>query len=103
MDRKITLFSEPEELVAWAEVYDKQLSPSIEDAEILLNYMEGHDYAIGTDAEGKMYRQDMAVENGEIEPFPIDDVIDIDVSAEEIRSTETEELKTAVRKKVEVR
>ena len=28
------------------------------------------------DAEGKMYRQDMAEENGEIEPFPIDDVID---------------------------
>ena len=60
----------------WAEVYDKQINPSIEDAALLLNYMEGHDYAIGTDAEGKMYRQDMAEENGEIEPFPIDDVID---------------------------
>lgn len=69
-------FSEPEELIAWAEVYDKQINPSIEDAALLLNYMEGHDYAIGMDAEGKMYRQDMAEENGEIEPFPIDDVID---------------------------
>ena len=75
-NRKITLFSEPEELIAWAEAYDKQITPSIEDAALLLNYMEGHDYAIGTDAEGKMYRQDMAEENGEIEPFPIDDVID---------------------------
>ena len=75
-NREITLFSEPEELIAWAEVYDKQINPSIEDAALLLNYMEGHDYAIGTDAEGKMYRQDMAEENGEIEPFPIDDVID---------------------------
>ncbi len=75
-NREITLFSEPEELIAWAEAYDKQLNPSIEDAALLLNYMEGHDYAIGTDAEGKMYRQDMAEENGEIEPFPIDDVID---------------------------
>ena len=44
----------------------------LEDAALLLNYMEGHDYAIGTDAEGKMYRQDMAEENGEIEPFPIE-------------------------------
>ena len=75
-NREITLFSEPEELIAWAEVYDKQINPSIEDAALLLNSMEGHDYAIGTDAEGKMYRQDMAEENGEIEPFPIDDVID---------------------------
>ena len=58
-NREITLFSEPEELIAWAEVYDKQINPSIEDAALLLNYMEGHDYAIGMDAEGKMYRQDM--------------------------------------------
>ena len=51
-NREITLFSEPEELIAWAEVYDKQINPSIEDAALLLNYMEGHDYAIGMDAEG---------------------------------------------------
>ena len=44
-NREITLFSEPEELIAWAEVYDKQINPSIEDAALLLNYMEGHDYA----------------------------------------------------------
>ena len=49
---------------------------SIEDAAILLNYMEGHDYAIGIDSDGKMYRQDVAEENGEIEPYSIDDVID---------------------------
>ena len=54
-NREITLFSEPEELIAWAEVYDKQINPSIEDAALLLNYMEGHDYAIGMDAEGKIF------------------------------------------------
>ena len=43
-NREITLFSEPEELIAWAEVYDKQINPSIEDAALLLNYMEGHDF-----------------------------------------------------------
>ena len=42
--------------------------------------MEGHDYAIGIDSDGKMYRQDVAEENGEIEPYPIDDVIDTAVS-----------------------
>ena len=77
MDAEVTLFSKPEELIAWADTFDILLNPSIEDAAILLNYMGGHDYAIGIDSDGKMYRQDVAEENGEIEPYPIDDVIDI--------------------------
>lgn len=76
MDMEITLFSKPEELIAWADTFDILLNPSIEDAAILLNYMKGHDYAIGIDSDGKMYRQDIAEENGEIELYPIDDVID---------------------------
>ena len=76
MDAEVTLFSKPEELIAWADTFDILLNPSIEDAAIMLNYMEGHDYAIGIDSDGKMYRQDVAEENGEIEPYPIDDVID---------------------------
>ena len=76
MDAEVMLFSKPEELIAWADTFDILLNPSIEDATILLNYMEGHDYAIGIDSDGKMYRQDEAEENGEIEPYPIDDVID---------------------------
>ena len=76
MDAEVTLFTKPEELIAWADTFDILLNPSIEDAAILLNYMEGHDYAIGIDSDGKMYRQDVAEENGEIEPYPIDDVID---------------------------
>ena len=76
MDAEVTLFSKPEELIAWADTFDILLNPSIEDAAILLNYMEGHDYAIGIDSDGKMYRQDVAEENGEKEPYPIDDVID---------------------------
>ena len=76
MDKELTIIAEPEELIAWAETFDILLNPSIEDAEILLNYMEGHDYAIGIDSEGKMYRQDVSEENGEVEPYQIDDVID---------------------------
>lgn len=59
MDVEVKLIAEPEELIAWADTYDILLNPSIEDAAILLNYMEGHDYAIGIDEDGKMYRQDM--------------------------------------------
>ena len=53
MDAEVTLFSKPEELIAWADTFDILLNPSIEDAAILLNYMEGHDYAIGIDSDGK--------------------------------------------------
>ena len=53
MDAEVTLFSKPEELIAWADTFDILLNPSIEDAAILLNYMEGHDYAIGIDSEGR--------------------------------------------------
>ena len=75
MDKELTIITEPDELIAWAETFDILLNPSIEDAEILLNYMEGHDYAIGIDYEGKMYRQDISEENGEVEPYQIDDVL----------------------------
>ena len=61
MDAEVTLFSKPEELIAWADTFDILLNPSIEDAAILLNYMEGHDYAIGIDSDGKMYRQILSV------------------------------------------
>ena len=44
MDAEVTLFSKPEELIAWADTFDILLNPSIEDAAILLNYMEGHDF-----------------------------------------------------------
>ena len=49
MDKELTIIAEPEELIAWADTFDILLNPSIEDAAILLNYMEGHDYAIGID------------------------------------------------------
>lgn len=76
MNEEISIFTKPEELIAWADKFDILLNPSMEDAEILLDYMAGHDYVIGIDAEGKMYRQDISEENSEIEPYQIDDVID---------------------------
>mgnify|MGYP000268678149 CR=1 FL=1 len=36
MDAEVTLFSKPEELIAWADTFDILLNPSIEDATILL-------------------------------------------------------------------
>jgi hypothetical protein len=76
MDKEVVLFTKPEELVAWAEEHDLLMDISKEDAKILLGYMEGHDYAIGSDSQGKLYRKDVAEENGEITEYSIDDVID---------------------------
>lgn len=57
MDKELTIITEPEELIAWADTFNILLNPSIEDAAILLNYMEGHDYAIGISfVDGKKYR-----------------------------------------------
>lgn len=76
MDREVTLFTKPEELIAWLDDNDLLMGLSENEAKILLDYMEGHDYAIGCDAAGKMVRKDIAEENGEVEDFSIDEVID---------------------------
>ena len=76
MDREVVLFTKPEELVAWADTHDALLNLSVEDADILLGYMEGHDYAIGRDTDGNLYRKDISEEPGETDPYSIDEIID---------------------------
>ena len=36
MDKELTIITEPEKLIAWADTFDILLNPSIEDAAILL-------------------------------------------------------------------
>ncbi len=76
VEREVLLFTKPEELIQWLDENDILMGISIEDAELLLGYMEGHDYAIGTDKKGKLIRQDLAEEDGDIEEYSIDDMID---------------------------
>lgn len=47
MKQEVKLFSEPEELVEWLDENDLLMWLEVEDAQILLDYMEGHDYGIG--------------------------------------------------------
>ena len=42
MDKELTIITEPEELIAWADTFDILLNPSIEDAAILLNAYLAH-------------------------------------------------------------
>ena len=76
MDKEVAIFAKPEELITWADQFDILLNITREEAELLLNYMEGHDYAIGHNEEGQLYQVDIAEENGEVMELKIDDIID---------------------------
>lgn len=75
MEKEVKLFTEPKELLNWLADNDILMNLSREDGQILLNYMEGHDYAIGT-CEGIMIRKDLSEEDGRVEEYTIDEVID---------------------------
>ena len=79
MDREVKLLTEPAELLAWVASCVPEFRMNREGAEILLNYMEGHDYRVGIDTEGNMVRVDVADTNNVVEAYSLDDLID-DVS-----------------------
>lgn len=79
MDREVKLLTEPAELLAWVASCVPEFRMNREGAEILLNYMEGHDYRVGIDTEGNMVRVDVADTNNAVEAYSLDDLID-DVS-----------------------
>lgn len=50
MEQEIELFTKPEEVIQWIQKSGLSFDFSVEDAEILLGYLEGHDYTIGQDS-----------------------------------------------------
>lgn len=75
MEKEITIES-PAMLKMWLQFNSLQMKISENEARILLDYMEGHDYSLLV-REDTLMRMDLGEENGEIEPYDIDDVIDI--------------------------
>ncbi len=69
--------TEQEELLKWMKEHEEFKVMNKEDAQILLNYMEGHDYRLGTDKDGSLVRVDINTDEYEAEPYSLDDVIDI--------------------------
>lgn len=67
-----------EELKDFQEKFSSGFHLTDKEAEIILGYMEGHDYMLG-EAQGKLYRGDLAEVVGTIcwEDFSMDDAIDI--------------------------
>lgn len=75
MDEEVKLLTEPEELVHWLTENETSLEVSVDEAALLLQYMEGHDYALGY-AGTSMIRKDLAEEQEEIQEYSICDAID---------------------------
>ena len=79
MDNEVKFLTEPAELLAWVASSVPEFRMNREGAEILLNYMEGHDYRVGVDPAGNMVRVDVSDANSLLEEYSLDDLID-DVS-----------------------
>ncbi len=79
MNKEVKILTEPEELLAWVADAEPAFQMNREGAEILLNYMEGHDYRVGIDDKGNMVRVDVSDIQETWEVYSLDDLID-DVS-----------------------
>ena len=77
MAKEENLITEPQELMKWMSEHDVLMDISTEDIQLILNYLDGHDYAMGTDKEGNLVRVDVAVEDGECIEYSLDEFIDL--------------------------
>ncbi len=73
----IGLITEPQELAKWMVEHDVLMDLSLEDIQLLLDYMGGHDYAMGIDPEGHLVRADMSLPEMEYTEYSLDDFIDL--------------------------
>ncbi len=76
-DVNITEIRQPEELVAFLQQNDIPIVMTDKEAELLLGYLEGHDYVVGFSA-GQLFRGDLDEVPGEIvwDDYTVDDLID---------------------------
>ena len=77
MKKEIKLIAEPQELMKWMAEHDVLMDLSKEDIQLLLDYMGGHDYAMGIDPEGQLMRVDMSLPEMEYTEYSLDDFIDL--------------------------
>ena len=77
MKKEIELIAEPQELMKWMAEHDVLMDLSKEDIQLLLDYMGGHDYAMGIDPEGQLVRVDMSLPEMEYTEYSLDDFIDL--------------------------
>ncbi len=76
MEQNIEFIAKPKELFLWMQEQEKFYDMSEEAADVLLGYLDGHDYAIGRDASGKLYWMNLAEDDVPAEEILLDEVID---------------------------
>lgn len=76
MVEEVRKLEKPEELLAWVTAAQLEMNLSTKDAEVILSYMEGHDYELGIRGS-ELVRVDIAEESPEIVPYTMDEVIDL--------------------------
>lgn len=78
MNKDVVRINQPGELIKWLSEHDNDLILSEPEADLLLGYIEGHDYQLVTQGD-KLYRVDLQEAEGEEElvDYPIEDVVDI--------------------------
>lgn len=76
-DVNITEIKQPEELLAFIQANSIEIIMTDKEAELLLGYMEGHDYVVGF-ANDRLYRGDLDEVPGEVvwDDYSVDDLID---------------------------
>lgn len=76
MSKEVELITKPEELMKWMAAHDVLIDLSTEDITLLLDYLEGHDYGLGTDKNDELIRIDLAPKEMEYDEYSVDDLID---------------------------
>ena len=77
MEKEVKFLTKPEELLGWVADAAPEFQMDQDGARILLNYMEGHDFRVGFDAAGNMVRVDVADAQETVEPYSLDDLVDV--------------------------
>lgn len=77
MLQELELITTPAELMAWKQRQNVQMEMSETDAKLLLEYIEGHGYAMGHATDGSLLRVDMESEQVEVEAYSLGDWIAI--------------------------
>lgn len=73
--REFNHFTEVDELANYL-VKEKDIIISTSEAELILNYLDGHDYGIGVDQNNNFIMKDIAEDHGEVFEYSFNDVVD---------------------------
>ena len=76
MDEKMHFMTDAGELLDWIREHEEFKIINKVEAQMLLDYMEGHDYRLSTDKEGNLVRVDVNDDQYDTDEYSVDDLID---------------------------